>query len=53
MNHKRYIVTSFIGSLILLLSFFLGIFTIVIMIFPFVWFYIYRMLDKVGRSDTQ
>gem|GEM_PF-6467232 len=53
MNHKKYIVTSFIGMIFLLISYLLGIIFIVIMIFPFIWFFIYRILDKVRPFAKQ
>ncbi|HIW33552.1 MAG TPA: hypothetical protein IAA29_12275 [Candidatus Paenibacillus intestinavium] len=53
MNHKKYIVTSLIGSLFLLISYPIGLFSIVIMIFPFIWFFIYRMIDKVKWTDKK
>ncbi|MCR8657673.1 hypothetical protein [Paenibacillus endoradicis] len=53
MNRKKYILTSFIGLLFLLISYLFGVIPIAIMTFPLIWFFIYRMLDKVKRSDKQ
>lgn len=53
MDHKKYIVTSFIGMLFLLISYLFGLIAIFIMFFPIIWHFIYRMLDKVKRSNKQ
>jgi Flp pilus assembly protein TadB len=55
---KRYIITSLIGLAVLWITYWLGLWPIVVMIFPFVWGGIYKLLvsyEKKRRTyhDTQ